>query len=266
MFGKSNLHSRCCWRCLRRRSRQMRPALLRPKSRSAAFSRSAVRRHRSASSAGEFLPTFNPSMTAAASMAARSTTSRWTTPTARRKRWSTSASLWRATRCPSFSASSARREIPRSAKYLAAKRRSSDRDRQRLEQVHQRQDLPADDDGAGQLRYRRKDLRQVSEQERCRTRKYAILYQNDDLGKDYVNAFKALSEERFRQEGRHRSLRNHRPDCRFAGGQSEEFGRGSASRGRHAEICGAGDTQGRGDRLEADADRRIFRRVRSRRP
>ena len=27
--------------------------------------------------------------------------------------------------------------------------------------------------------------------------KYAILYQNDDLGKDYVNAFKALVEERF---------------------------------------------------------------------
>jgi len=41
-----------------------------------------------------------------------------------------------------------------------------------------------------------KNLRQVSDQD-APNAKYAILYQNDDLGKDYVNAFKALLKSDF---------------------------------------------------------------------
>ena len=36
--------------------------------------------------------------------------------------------------------------------------------------------------------------------------KYAILYQNDDLGKDYVNAFRSFLKSDFRQEGGNRRL------------------------------------------------------------
>ena len=73
---------------------------------------------------------------------------------------------------------------------------SGHRHRFRLEQVHQCHELPADDDQPRQLRYRRKNLRQISDQDSSE-REYAILYQNDDLGKDYVNAFKALLKSDF---------------------------------------------------------------------
>ena len=142
------------------------------------------------------LPTFNPSTIAAASTAARSTILRWMTPTARRKRWSMSASLWRATRSPSFSASSARREIPRSAKYLALKGVPTIAIVSGSNKFTNIADYPLtttglvsfDTEGKIYAKYLSRALPNA---------KYAILYQNDDLGKDYVNAFKAFLKSDF---------------------------------------------------------------------
>ena len=75
-------------------------------------------------------------------------------------------------------------------------RRPKHRHRLRLEQVHQREDYPLTTTGLvsydieGQIyaKYLSKTLP---------TAKYAILYQNDDLGKDYVNAFRAFLKSDF---------------------------------------------------------------------
>ena len=77
------------------------------------------------------------------------------------------------------------------------------------------------------------------------TGKFAILYQNDDLGKDYVAAFKAFFGADFDKRVVTAAYAGDRTDHRFAGGQPEEFGRGGPVRGGHAEICGASDPQSR---------------------
>ena len=118
--------------------------------------------------------------------AGRSTTSRWTMPTARQSRWSNpQARGWR--RGASFSASSVRGKhrdgkIPgrKGVPTIAIVSGSS-----KFTNV---QDYPRTTTGLvsydveGQIYA--KDLSRT-----VPTGKYAILYQNDDLGKDYVNAF-----------------------------------------------------------------------------
>lgn len=76
--------------------------------------------------------------------------------------------------------------------------------------------------------------------------KYAILYQNDDLGKDYVNAFRDLLQGEF-----------DRKVVTAAYEVSEELRRRSAADRRDAEIRRAGDSKGIGDRLESNHHRKL---------
>jgi Periplasmic binding protein len=80
--------------------------------------------------------------------------------------------------------------------------------------------------------------------------KIAILYQNDDLGKDFVNARGYLKED-FDKEGRRFLLRGDRADDRFTRGLAESVRCRGVPGCRYAEICGASHQEGRRDRLEA---------------
>ena len=57
--------------------------------------------------------------------------------------------------------------------------------------------------------------------------KVAVLYQNDDSGKDYLKGIKdGLGEANAKHAGRHRQLRGHRSDRRFADRVAAEQRRG----------------------------------------
>ena len=82
--------------------------------------------------------------------------------------------------------------------------------------------------------------------------KIAVLYQNDDYGKDYLKGLKdglgAKAASMIVDRGKLRDLgANHRQPHR----QAEVDQCRRVHRYRHAEICGAGDQEDRRDRLEA---------------
>jgi branched-chain amino acid transport system substrate-binding protein len=79
--------------------------------------------------------------------------------------------------------------------------------------------------------------------------KYAILFQNDDLGKDYVSAFKSFLKAEFDKRVVTAAYEVTEPTV-DSGRQSQELGRRGAVHCRHAEIRCAGHPQGGRDRLE----------------
>ena len=82
--------------------------------------------------------------------------------------------------------------------------------------------------------------------------KIAVLYQNDDYGKDYLKGFKdglgAKAASMIVDRGKLRSLRT---DHRLPHRQDEVDRRRRVHQHHHAEIRGAGDQEERRDRLEA---------------
>jgi ABC-type branched-subunit amino acid transport system substrate-binding protein len=87
--------------------------------------------------------------------------------------------------------------------------------------------------------------------------RYAILYQNDDLGKDYVNAFKAFLKSDFDKRVVTAAYEISDPTVDSQVGQSEKLWCGSAFGCRHAEIFSSGYSQGSRDWMEADAYRQF---------
>ena len=82
--------------------------------------------------------------------------------------------------------------------------------------------------------------------------KIGILYQNDDLGRDYVTGLKEGARRQGGDDDRRRSLlRTDRSDHRLADRQAEGCRRRPALRRLDAEIRRAGDQEGRRSRLEA---------------
>ena len=138
----------------------------------------------------------NRSMTAAKSAVVRSTTSPMTTHTAPQNPWSRSANSLRATKWPSCSVSSARPVYSATAKYLRSKKVPSIAIISGSSKFTNVANYPLtttglvsyDTEGKIYAKYLSKALPNG---------KYAILYQNDDLGKDYVNAFKAFFGKEF---------------------------------------------------------------------
>ena len=82
--------------------------------------------------------------------------------------------------------------------------------------------------------------------------KYAILYQNDDLGRDYVNAFKAILGADFDKRVVTTSYEVTEPtvDSQVVG--SEEFGRPGVVYCRHPEVRRTSDPPRGRNRLEGD--------------
>jgi len=74
--------------------------------------------------------------------------------------------------------------------------------------------------------------------------KYAILYQNDDLGKDYVNAFRTLLKGEFDKKVAAAAYEINDPTV--------DSQVGSVAGGGDTQVCSAGNTQGLRNRLEAD--------------
>ena len=84
--------------------------------------------------------------------------------------------------------------------------------------------------------------------------KIAILYQNDDYGKDYVKGLKdGLGAKAASMIIAEVDLRGVRADDRLAHRQAEVVGRGRVLQRHHAEVRRAGDQEDGRDRLEADA-------------
>ncbi len=169
------------------------------------FSRSAARPRRSGSLGAARSPMCKRSTTRAASTGARSTISRSTMPIVRRKRSSMSEGWSKATRSRSCSASSEPPAIQRSRSI--SRRRACRRSRSSPAPASSpsAKDYPLtttglvsyDTEGKIYAKYLSRSLP---------TARYAILFQNDDLGKDYVNAFKDISRRRLRQARGHGCL------------------------------------------------------------
>ena len=90
--------------------------------------------------------------------------------------------------------------------------------------------------------------------------KIAVLYQNDDFGKDYLNGLKeGLGDKAAKMIIATKTYETTEPtvDSQIVSLKAQR--RRRSSDGSHAEIRGAGDPEGRRDRLEADAlpDQRI---------
>ena len=83
--------------------------------------------------------------------------------------------------------------------------------------------------------------------------KIGVLMQNDDYGKDYFNGFKAGPRQGRRQDRAGRDLRGGRSDGRQPDDPAQELRRQRVLQHHHAEVRGAGDQEGRRDRLEAGA-------------
>ena len=84
--------------------------------------------------------------------------------------------------------------------------------------------------------------------------KIAVLYQNDDYGKDYLKGFKdGLGAKAAFADRRRGELRDHRADHRLAHRHAQGVRRRRVLQHHHAEIRGAGDQEERRDRLEAAA-------------
>ncbi len=84
--------------------------------------------------------------------------------------------------------------------------------------------------------------------------KIAVLYQNDDYGKDYSEGLQGRARRQGGVDDRRRGhLRGHRADHRFAHRDAEGFRRRRLHEHHHAEIRGAGDQEERRARLEAAA-------------
>ena len=88
--------------------------------------------------------------------------------------------------------------------------------------------------------------------------KIAVLYQNDDFGKDYIIGLRqGLGDKADKMIVAIKKLRDHRPDRQFADRGAARQRRRHAADGGGPEICRAGDPQGLRHRLEADALRRL---------
>ena len=84
--------------------------------------------------------------------------------------------------------------------------------------------------------------------------KIAVLYQNDDYGKDYLNGPARRARRQSRQDDRrHAVLRDHRSDRQFANRGAAGSGAERSADGGHSQIRRPGDPQGLRYRLEADA-------------
>ena len=84
--------------------------------------------------------------------------------------------------------------------------------------------------------------------------KIAVLYQNDDFGKDYLIGLRdGLGDKADKMIVATQDLRDHRSDRRFAGRGAARQRRRCAADRRDSEIRRAGDPQGLRHRLEADA-------------
>ena len=91
------------------------------------------------------------------------------------------------------------------AKYLISKGVPGDRDRLRIEQVHQCRGFPADHDQPRQLRYRRENLRQVPDEDAAEREVRDPLSERRSR-KGLRQCLQGASEGRLRQEGRGRRL------------------------------------------------------------
>ena len=92
--------------------------------------------------------------------------------------------------------------------------------------------------------------------------KIGILYQNDDLGKDYLNGIKAGLGDKAAEHDRGGSLlRSLRPDHRFADPQDQGRRRGPVLQRHDAEAGGAGDQEDRRARLASGAHPRHQRHL-----
>ena len=83
--------------------------------------------------------------------------------------------------------------------------------------------------------------------------KIAVLYQNDDYGKDYLKGLKDGLGAKANHDRRREQLRGVRADGRLAHRQAEVVRRRRVLQRRHAEVRGAGDQEDGRDRVEADA-------------
>ena len=82
--------------------------------------------------------------------------------------------------------------------------------------------------------------------------KYAILFQNDDLGRDYVNAFKTVLGADFDRRVVTASYEVTEPTVELPGGRAEKLRRAGAVCRGHAEVCGASDPARGRDRVESN--------------
>ena len=82
--------------------------------------------------------------------------------------------------------------------------------------------------------------------------KIAILYQNDDFGKDYPNGVKDVLGDKFDKIGDHGDLRDHRSDDRQPDHHAAGVGRGRPAGGGNSQVRRTGDPQGARPELEAD--------------
>ena len=96
--------------------------------------------------------------------------------------------------------------------------------------------------------------------------KIGILYQNDDLGKDYLNGLKAgLGDKAAKMIVAEASYESLRSDHRFADPQDQGRRRGPVLQRLDAEAGGAGDQEDRRARLASGAHRRHQRHLGRRR-
>ena len=92
--------------------------------------------------------------------------------------------------------------------------------------------------------------------------KIGILYQNDDLGKDYLNGIKAGLGDKAAEHDRGGSLlRSLRSDHQFADPQDQGRRRGPVLQRHDAEAGGAGDQEDRRTRLASGAHPRHQRHL-----
>ncbi|MGY4328257.1 ABC-type branched-subunit amino acid transport system substrate-binding protein [Bradyrhizobium sp. LB7.2] len=86
--------------------------------------------------------------------------------------------------------------------------------------------------------------------------KIGVLYQNDDLGKDYLNGIKAgLGDKAAKMIVTGSVLRSFRSHGRLAGPQDQGRRRRPVLQRHHAQAGGAGDQEDRRDGLASGADR-----------
>ena len=105
--------------------------------------------------------------------------------------------------------------------------------------------FPVVDVVAAELAHRDAHLRQVPARSKRPNAKIAVLYQNDDYGKDLLKGLRdALGDEGRADDRRDRQLRSDRSDHRFADRQPAGIGRGHVVQLRHPEVRRAGDPQG----------------------